>query len=147
MPGGGDYIKVPGDQGILGRPLVVGVNEWPGFVGGLFANNGLAPNKDCIFYKKGNLLVEFRRRNDPVVMLQEYARGDIDVIWSTIDSAVTQLGGLSKGGKPTKVFMQCDWSRGGDAILGTRGINRIEDLAGKKIALITLSPSEYLLQF
>jgi len=140
-------IALGSDQGKLGRPLKVAINQWPGFSPGLVANNGLAANKNSDNWRNNNLLVEYVVMDDPIAMTKAYASGDIDVIWSTIDSAATQLGGLKKGGASTKVFMQVDWSRGGDAIVAKRGINSIEDLKGKTVALITQSPSEFLLQY
>jgi NitT/TauT family transport system substrate-binding protein len=145
--GGVSTIALGSDQGKLGRPLRVAINQWPGFSPGLVSNNGLAANKNSMNWKDQNLLVEYVVMDDPIAMTKAYASGDIDVIWSTIDSAATQLGGLKKGGAPTKVFMQVDWSRGGDAIVAARGINSIEDLKGKTVALITQSPSEFLLQY
>lgn len=47
----------PECRGLLGRPLRVGVVTWPGYAGGILANNGFRPNKDCIYYQKNNLCV------------------------------------------------------------------------------------------
>lgn len=154
-PGGGDVpqfgqTKVEGDLGLnakLGRPLHVALNQWPGWLGGIFANNGLKPNKACIYYQKYNLLVEFQVMDDPVAMTNEFAAGRVDLAWSTMDTAATQLGGLKKGGTPAKILFQVDYSQGGDAIVAKRGINRFEDLKGKTVALIPLSPSETLLRY
>jgi NitT/TauT family transport system substrate-binding protein len=41
--------------------------------------------------------------------------------------------------------MQVDWSRGGDAIIVKRGINSVNDLKGKKIAVAVPSPAQTLL--
>ena len=140
-------VALGSDQGKLGRPLRVAINQWPGFSPGLVANNGLAANKNSLNWKEYGLLVEYTIMDDPIAMTKAYAAGDLDVIWSTIDASATQLGGLKKGGADTRVFMQVDWSRGGDAIIAARGINSIEDLKGKTVALITQSPSEFLLQY
>lgn len=143
-------VKVEGDLGLntkLGRPLHVALNQWPGWLGGIFANNGLKPNKACIYYEKYNLLVEFQIMDDPVAMTNEFAAGRVDLAWSTMDTAATQLGGLKKGGTPAKILFQVDYSQGGDAIVARKGINRFEDLKGKTVALIPLSPSETLLRY
>jgi NitT/TauT family transport system substrate-binding protein len=142
--------KVEGDLGLnakLGRPLHVALNQWPGWLGGIFANNGLKPNKACLYYEKYNLLVEFQIMDDPVAMTNEFAAGRVDLAWSTMDTAATQLGGLKKGGTPAKILFQVDYSQGGDAIVARQGINRFEDLKGKTVALIPLSPSETLLRY
>ena len=142
--------KVTGDLGVnqsLGRPLVVALNQWPGWLGGIFANNGLKPNKACVYWEKYHCLVQFVVMDDPVNMVSEFAAGRIDVAWSTIDTAATQLGGLKKGGSPSKILFQVDYSQGGDALLAREGINGIEDLKGKTVALIPLSPSDTLLRY
>lgn len=142
--------KVEGDLGLnqsLGRPLHVALNQWPGWLGGIFANNGLKPNKACIYWKKYNLLVEFAVMDDPVAMTNEFAAGRVDIAWSTMDTAATQLGGLKKGGTPSKILFQVDYSQGGDAIVARPGINRFEDLKDKTVALIPLSPSDTLLRY
>jgi len=142
--------KVDGDLGLnakLGRPLHVALNQWPGWLGGIFANNGLKPNKACIYWKNYNMLVEFQIMDDPVAMMNEFAAGRVDIAWNTMDGAATALGGLKKGGTPSKVLFQVDYSQGGDAIVARKGINRFEDLAGKTVALIPLSPSDTLLRY
>jgi NitT/TauT family transport system substrate-binding protein len=40
---------------------------------------------------------------------------------------------------------QADWSRGGDAIVSSRGINTVSDLKGKKIAVAPMTPSHSFL--
>ena len=42
-------------------------------------------------------------------------------------------------------FMQVDWSRGGDAIIAKRGINSLNDLRGKRIALAVPAPAQTML--
>src|SRR5262245_47070229 len=74
------------NEGMLGRPLRVGIVSWPGYAGGLVANNGLRANKDSIFWKQHQLLVEFVEENDETKMLDDFANGQFDIIWSTVDS-------------------------------------------------------------
>jgi len=80
-------------------------------------------------------------------MMKEFAAGRVDVAWSTMDTAATQLGGLKKDGMPAKILFQVDYSQGGDAIVARQGIDRFEDLKGKKVALVTMSPSDTLLRY
>jgi len=142
--------KIEGDLGLnssLGRPLHVALNQWPGWLGGIFVNSGLHANKACIYWKKYNLLVEFAVMDDPDAMMKEFAAGRVDVAWSTMDTAATQLGGLKKDGMPAKILFQVDYSQGGDAIVARQGIDRFEDLKDKKVALVTMSPSDTLLRY
>src|SRR5689334_755114 len=77
-------------EGLLRRPLRVGIVPWPGYAGGLVANNGLRPNKDSDFWKKHDLLVQFVLVDDDAELWRQLARGGedggLDVIWSTVDS-------------------------------------------------------------
>jgi len=46
-----------------------------------------------------------------------------------------------------KVFLQMDWSRGGDAVIVKRGINSVNDLRGKTIAYAGFTPSVTFLSY
>lgn len=146
-PGGG--VTVEGDQGLLGRPLRVGVVTWPGYAGGIVANGGFKPNKQCIYWNNHKLLVEFLLMEDVDARGKAFARGGadgVDIVWSTVDFWANELPGFIKNGVKAKAIMQVDWSRGGDAIVADKKIQRIEDLAGKKIALALFTPSHWLLE-
>lgn len=139
-----------GDQGILGRPLKVGLVTWPGYLGGIVANNGFKPNRDCLFWNGQKLLVELLLLEDIDLRGKMFAKGGpegVDIVWSTVDFWANELPGLTKNGVKAKAIMQVDWSRGGDAIVAGPGINRVEDLKGKKIALVQFTPSHWLLEY
>src|SRR5262249_52439944 len=85
---GGGIVSEGGPQGLLGRPLIVGIVYWPGYAGGIFANNGFEPNKDCIYWKKYNLQVKFVNIDDPDQANKAFAKGGpdgVDIVWSTVD--------------------------------------------------------------
>jgi ABC-type nitrate/sulfonate/bicarbonate transport system substrate-binding protein len=153
----GAWVVVCGNrpyEGMLGRPLRVGIVSWPGYAGGLVANNGLRPSKDSYFWKdkdkEHQLLVEFVLREDETQLLHEFAqggdRGGLDVIWSTVDSLAKQIPQLQKEGLKPQAFMQVDWSHGADAIVTSADINRIEQLSGKRIA-VSQAASQWLFEY
>src|SRR4029077_13018084 len=110
----------PKCTGLLGRPLRVGVVTWPGYAGGIVANNGFAANKDCLYYKQHNLCVQFMLLEDVDARAKAFARGGkdgVDIVWSTVDFWANELPGFLKNDVKAKVIMQVDWSRGGDAIV------------------------------
>jgi NitT/TauT family transport system substrate-binding protein len=136
--------------GLLGRPLRVGIVTWPGYAGGIVANNGFKPNQDCIYYKRHNLYVEFLLMEDVDARAKAFARGGkdgVDIVWSTVDFWANELPGFIKNDTKAKAIMQVDWSRGGDAIVADRSIKKIEDLYGKKISLALFTPSHWLLEY
>jgi NitT/TauT family transport system substrate-binding protein len=141
---------VPRCAGLLGRPLRVGIVTWPGFAGGIVANNGFEPNQDSLYYRQHNLCVEFLLMEDVDVREKAFARGGkdgLDIVWSTVDSSANELPGFRKSGIAARVIMQTDWSRGGDAIVADQSIQRIEDLLSKRISLALFTPSHWLLEY
>lgn len=137
-------------EGILGRPLRVGIVSWPGYAGGLVANKGLRPNKDSDFWKDHKLLVELVPIADGSQLLRDFVRGGenggIDIMWSTVDSLAHQAPTLSKEGLDPRAFLQVDWSRGADAIVARAGIERIEDLRDKTVA-VSQTASQWLFEY
>lgn len=141
---------VSGDSGLLGRPLRVSVVSWPGYAGGIVANGGFEPNKHCIFWDKHRLLVELILLEDVDARAKAFARGGergIDIMYSTVDFWANELSGFLNNDVKARAIMQVDWSRGGDAIVVDKSINRIEDLKGKKISLALFTPSHWLLEY
>jgi NitT/TauT family transport system substrate-binding protein len=138
------YKKVgPGPS----RPLVVGVVTWPGYAGGIVANNGFKPNKDCIYYKNYGLEMEFKLMEDVDARAKAFANGSVDIVWSTVDFWANELPGFLKNGLKAKAVMQVDWSQGGDAIVADNSIQTVEQLLGKKISLTLQTPSQWLLEY
>jgi NitT/TauT family transport system substrate-binding protein len=149
----GAWVIVRGHQtsaGLLGRPLRVGIVSWPGYAGGLVANNGLRASKDSDFWRNHKLLVEFILIPDEAQLRRAFARGGekggVDVMWSTVDSLAQLLPALAKQGNQPRAFMQVDWSRGADTIISSAGIKCIEDLRGKRVA-VSLAASQWLLEY
>lgn len=135
---------------LLGRPLRVGVVTWPGYAGGIVANNGFKPNADSIYYKKYKLCVEFMLMEDVDARAKAFARGEedgVDVVWSTVDFWANELPGFRDTNLNARAVMQVDWSRGGDAIVADESINSIEDLHGRRISLALFTPSHWLLEY
>jgi outer membrane protein OmpA-like peptidoglycan-associated protein len=123
---------------------------WPGYAGGIFANNGFAANKQCIYWNGHKLLVQFMLMEDVDARGKAFARGGddgVDIVWSTVDFWANELPGFIKGGVKAKAIMQVDWSRGGDAIVVDQSIHRVEDLKDKKISLALFTPSHWLLEY
>jgi NitT/TauT family transport system substrate-binding protein len=146
----GGHGSAPTCKGLLGRPLRVGVVTWPGYAGGIMANNGFKPNKNCDYFQKYNLCVEFLLMEDLDVRKAAFAKGGpdgVDIVWSTVDTTSSEFPGFIQSGVQARSIMQVDWSRGGDAIVADASIKNIEGLAGKKISVTTGSPSQWLLEY
>ena len=142
----GSRLEAATAENALNRPLKVGIVSWPGYAGGIAANKGFRPNQNSVYWAKYHQQLEFVLAEDTDVRAKAFARGDFDIVWTTVDFWANELPGFLQGGVPAKVIMQVDWSRGGDAIVVDQSITRIEDLKGRRIALAWLTPSQWLLE-
>ncbi|OQY30033.1 MAG: hypothetical protein B6244_01880 [Candidatus Cloacimonetes bacterium 4572_55] len=134
-----------GSEEGLKRPIRVAIVTWGGYAGGIMANNGFAPNKDCLFYRDYGIQVELLVIDDFVQSREAFKAGGnadgVDIMWSTVDAYALEYPSLSNL-KPVAI-MQYDWSRGGDAIAVAQGIESVIDLKGKQIAVAEATPSHY----
>ena len=143
---GSAATKVSG--GKLNRPLVVGINTWAGHAPGIVANGGMDPGSAASLYKKKyGLDVKFVLLEDPTAKLAAFIKGDIDIMWDTVDSWAREASVLAGQKIQAKSIIQEDWSRGGDGIVALKTIKSVEDLKGKKIATTKFTPSHWLLLF
>jgi len=120
------------------RPLRVSICTWGGYAGGISYNKGMVANIEGQFYKKYGILVDIILNDDINTSLDSWKSGDVDIMWGTVDAFPTISGTLPDN---PQCFMQIDWSRGGDVIVGKRGLNSINDLKGKDVAVAYGSPS------
>ncbi len=134
--------------GKLGRPLKVAINTWAGHAPGIVANGGFDPGAaNSLYKKKYGLDVQFLLIEDPVAKLNAFIKGDVDVMWDTVDSWANEASRLAEQGFAAKSIIQQDWSRGGDGIVSLNEIKSIEDLKGKKVATTRYTPSHFLLLY
>jgi NitT/TauT family transport system substrate-binding protein len=132
----------------LTRPLKVGINTWAGHAPGIVANGGMKPGSAASLYKKKyGLDVEFVLLEDPSAKLAAFIKGDIDIMWDTVDSYAREASELKEKGLKARAIIQEDWSRGGDGIVALKSIKSVEDLKGKRIATTKYTPSHWLLLF
>ncbi|GAB1858660.1 hypothetical protein MHTCC0001_35000 [Flavobacteriaceae bacterium MHTCC 0001] len=121
----------------------IGVVTWGGYAGGQYFNQGFKPNENSRFLSDYGFNVNFEVLDDFDASRDAFKNGEVDLLWATIDAFPTEVKGLDQY-QPQVVF-QADWSRGGDAIVSRRGINTVQDLRGKKIAVAPMTPSHSFL--
>ena len=125
-------------------PLIrVGVVTWGGYAGGQYFNRGFNPNNDSRFLKEYGINVKFMVMDDFAASREAWKSDNVDLMWITADSFPTEVANLAA--YDPKIVFQADWSRGGDAIVAMPGINSINDLRGKKIAVAPATPSQTFL--
>ncbi len=123
--------------------IKVGVVTWGGYAGGQYFNEGFKANTNSRFYRDYGFAVDFKILDDVPVSREAWKNDEVNLLWCTIDALPTEISGLADF-NPVVVF-QADWSRGGDAIVARRGINSVNDLKGKKIAVAEMTPSHSFL--
>lgn len=133
--------------GKLNRPLVVAINTWAGHAPGVVFNRGLEVNDKSHYKSVFGVDVKFVLLEDPSAKLAAFKKGDVDVMWNTVDNWAREASVLSEGSVKGKSVLLQDWSRGGDGIVSLASIKSIEDLKGKKIACTQFTPSHFLLLF
>lgn len=125
--------------------LTVQLVTWGGYAPGLYFNNGSEPNEESRFYKEYGIKVRFVKNDDLQSALNAWIADEYDVLVQTADAFPLYTFPDDINQYKPQVFMQVDWSRGGDVIIAKRGINSINDLKGKRIAVTEPAPSQTLL--
>lgn len=134
-------------SGRISRPLVVAINTWAGHAPGIVFNGGLEPNAASQYKKKFGMDVKFVLIEDPAAKLAAFRKGDVDIMWDTVDNWAREASILEEQGMKARSIILQDWSRGGDGIVSLASIKSIEDLRGKRIACTQFTPSHFLLLY
>ena len=100
-----------------------------------------------IYKKHYGLDVKFVLLEDPAAKLAAFRKGDVDIMWNTVDNWAREASILAEQNQKAKSIIMQDWSRGGDGIVSLATIKSIEDLKGKKIACTQFTPSHFLLLY
>lgn len=129
-----------GGKGAESEVLNVCLNTWVGFAPGVWYNGGLEPNANSRF---DGIKVKFSINDDFQNILDAWKAGKYDVVCNTADVLPVFFPNILP--LEPRVFMQLDWSRGGDVIVVAPGINNVSDLKGKRIAVAFGTPSQTLL--
>ncbi|MDQ3063115.1 MAG: phosphate ABC transporter substrate-binding/OmpA family protein [Acidobacteriota bacterium] len=133
--------------GKLVRPLVVAINTWAGHAPGIVYNNGLDPNPNSSYKKNFGMDVKFVVIEDPAAKLAAFRKGDVDIMWNTVDNWAREASILAEQNQAAKSIIMQDWSRGGDGIVALSSIKSIEDLKGRRVACTQFTPSHFLLLY
>ena len=137
----------PIGTGKLNRPLVIGINTWAGHAPGIVYNGGMEPSASSFYKKNFGMDVKFVLLEDPAAKLAAFRKGDIDIMWDTVDNWAREASLLAEQGQTAKSIIMQDWSRGGDGIVSLSSIKSIEDLKGKKVACTQFTPSHFLILY
>lgn len=142
---GGTNSSAPvagGDKDVINVCVVT----WGGYAGGEYFNGGFNPSTNSRYYKNYGLKVKFTIMDDFAASREAWKSDSCNLIWATVDAFTTEAANLQQANYNPKFVFQADWSRGGDAIVVGPGINSMEALRGKTVAVAYGTPSHTFLQ-
>lgn len=116
------------------KTLRLGFNTWAGYESVVIAD------KKKFFAKEG-VKVEVKQYNSLPEVMQAFAEGKIDVMFSTSNEVIL----LANKGEKLKMALVADYSNGADVIVAQKDINSIKDLEDKKVGVVANSISNYIL--
>jgi outer membrane protein OmpA-like peptidoglycan-associated protein/ABC-type nitrate/sulfonate/bicarbonate transport system substrate-binding protein len=128
------------------RPLTVALSQWPGHLALVVANGGLTTKPGSAAAAAGlNLEIVFIE--DAPSKNKALQEGKVDAVWETVDELPIALGSFRAAKADVRAFVQIDWSRGGDACVASREVQKVEDVYGRKSAVLMFSPDHTVLEF
>jgi outer membrane protein OmpA-like peptidoglycan-associated protein/ABC-type nitrate/sulfonate/bicarbonate transport system substrate-binding protein len=128
------------------RKVTVALSQWPGHLALVVGNGGLTTQPGSAAAAQGlDLTITFIE--DAPSKNKALVEGKIDAVWETVDELPISLGTFKAGNIEARAFMQIDWSRGGDACVASKEVQKVEDVAGKKSAVLMFSPDHTVLEF
>ena len=126
--------------------LRLGINSFHGFAPGLLANGDSRRTKPGSIFANLGLDLEFIIQDDIPTLDTVFTSGTAQCTWRTSDFWAQEQPNLRNAGQDARAIMAVDNTQGADAIIANdQSIRRIEDLAGKKVALLQYTPSHGML--
>ena len=124
--------------------ITLGTNTYAGFLPFMYLNNGLEPTEDCPLYKEYGLKLKIVVQDDFPAGREAFKNDNIDIIYCTADAFPVEM---SEGSdmNNARFFNISNWSRGADAIVVNKSINKVSDLIGKIVCCSQGTASHTLL--
>jgi NitT/TauT family transport system substrate-binding protein len=128
------------------RPVTVALSQWPGHMALVVGNGGLTTQPGSAAAAEGlDLKVDFIE--DAPSKNKALAENTVDMIWTTVDEMPINIGTFRQAGVDVKAYVQIDWSRGGDACVASQEVRSVEDIRGRKAAVLMFSPDHTVFEF
>ena len=128
------------------RDVTVALSQWPGHLALVVGNGGLTTQAGSAAAAEGlDLKIVFIE--DAPSKNKALQEGKVDAVWETVDELPIALGGFKAAGVDARAFLQIDWSRGGDACVASKEVQKVEDVVGRKAAVLMFSPDHTVLEF
>jgi outer membrane protein OmpA-like peptidoglycan-associated protein/ABC-type nitrate/sulfonate/bicarbonate transport system substrate-binding protein len=128
------------------RPVRIAISQWPGHMAFVVGAGGLRTQPGSAAAAE-HLDMEIVFLEDAPTKNRAMQNGDVDFVWQTVDELPIALGGYRAAGVDVRAFLQIDWSRGGDACIASEDIQKVEDIIGRKSAVLMFSPDHTVFEF
>jgi outer membrane protein OmpA-like peptidoglycan-associated protein/ABC-type nitrate/sulfonate/bicarbonate transport system substrate-binding protein len=126
--------------------VTVALSQWPGHLALVVGNGGLTTQAgSAAAAEELDLKIVFIE--DAPSKNKALQEGKVDAVWETVDELPIALGGFKAAGVDARAFLQIDWSRGGDACVASKEVQKVEDVVGRKAAVLMFSPDHTVLEF
>ena len=113
------------------RAVTVALSQWPGHLALVVANGGLTTQPGSAADAEGlNLKIVFIE--DAPSKNKALVEGKVDAVWETVDELPIAAGTFKAANLDARAFVQIDWSRGGDACVASKEVQKVEDVLGRK---------------
>jgi NitT/TauT family transport system substrate-binding protein len=122
------------------------LDEWVGWKSIIDANGGLTTQKGSIYDKLG-LKLNISVINDATQSSNALIKGDLNGAGYTVNRYSFLYPKFKSAGVPVDMAYVTNSSTGGDGIIAKKGINKIEDLVGKKIGVPRFSEAQTLVEW
>jgi outer membrane protein OmpA-like peptidoglycan-associated protein/ABC-type nitrate/sulfonate/bicarbonate transport system substrate-binding protein len=137
---------VSGKLGSATAPLRVSLVSFHGYAPALVANGNSLKTRPGSIYAKLGLNVEFVINDDIPTLTTLFEAKTAQCAWRTSDFWAQEHPNLRNSGHDGKGVMLVDNTQGGDAVIAKdASVQKIEDLAGKNVALLQYTPSHGML--
>jgi len=124
----------------------ISLDEWVGWKSIIDANGGLTTKPGSINDKLG-LKLNISVINDATQSSNALIKGDLNGAGYTVNRFAFLYPKFKESNVPVKMAYITNSSTGGDGIIAKKGINRIEDLVGKKIGIPRFSEAQTLVEW
>jgi outer membrane protein OmpA-like peptidoglycan-associated protein/ABC-type nitrate/sulfonate/bicarbonate transport system substrate-binding protein len=128
------------------QKFTLAISEWPGHMPFVVGNGGLRTATGSPAHAQG-LDLEIVFIEDAAKKNRALQEGAVDFLWQTVDELPIALPGYKKAGIDVRAFLQIDWSRGGDACVASADVTKVEDVHGRKSAMLMFSPDHTVFEF
>lgn len=140
--GGAPLGKGKGPLGGDDNPLKVSIVSFHGYAPALVANGQSLTTQPGSIYDREGLNIEFVIQDDIPTIATVFESGTAQCVWRTSDFWAQEHPNLRNSGHDGKAVMIVDNTRGADAIISNNpDVRTVEDLAGRKVAMLQFTPS------